>query len=250
MVVTTHSPVFVNILKLEGLVLLRKEDGATKVVQQLPVQLASYCAVNGAPRVSEDTVLPFYAAAATEEILAGLFARKTILVEGQTEALSLPFYLKEVGLDVTREGIAIIPVHGVGNLAKWWRFFTSYGIPTYVIFDNDSGEDKNKARRGDLLNTLSIPSDYQEQILETKEWIVNHHFAVFGGEYEQIMHEYFENEYIDLEQEALNQFGLTSGQSKHLVARYVAQRLSYNQPHAGWEKFKLLADAIIKLTTN
>ena len=233
-IVTTHSPAFVNILNLEGLALIRKESGATKVIQTTPKQLAEYCEEHGASRVSEDTVLPFYAAAATEEILTGLFARKTVLVEGPTEALSLPELLKQVGLDVTREGIAIIPVHGVGNLAKWWRFFTSYGIPTYVIFDNDSGEDNNKARRRDLLNTLSIPSDDHERIMETKEWIVNQHFMVFGGDYEKIMRQYFEEYYVDLEQEALNQFGFTSGQSKHLVARYVAERLPHNQPHAGW----------------
>lgn len=152
-VVTTHSSAFLNILNLEGLALLRKDREATKVIQLSKESLAQYCTEHGATKATNESILPFYAAAATEEILSGFFARKIVLVEGPTEALALPIYLDKVGLQVTRDGIAIIPVHGVGNLAKWWRLFTAYQIPVYVIFDNDSSEDTE-----DTIGIRRIPS--------------------------------------------------------------------------------------------
>ena len=184
-VVTTHSPAFINMLHLEGMAVLRKENGATRAIQLSREDLSQYCTEHGATRVTADTVLPFYAAAATEEILSGFFARQIVLVEGATEALALPVYLHQVGLDVTREGIAIIPVHGVGNLAKWWRLFTAHDIPTYVIYDNDSNDDSNGARRIDLLSTLSVSQDRLEQLLQAEDWLVEDSFAVFGIDYER-----------------------------------------------------------------
>src|SRR4051794_31106032 len=44
------------------------------------------------------------------------------------------------------EGVAIIPVHGKGNLAKSRRLFTVYEIRCFVVFDNDGDEDDKEAR--------------------------------------------------------------------------------------------------------
>ena len=113
----------------------------------------AHCVVTGVPqdKVDEDNILPFYAANTSREILDGFFAKKVVLVEGPTECLSLPNYLTKVGLDVAKRGIAIVPV-GEGNLAKWRRLFTAYGIPTFVIFDNDGkADDKQRVKRRDAL---------------------------------------------------------------------------------------------------
>jgi putative ATP-dependent endonuclease of the OLD family len=117
--------------------------------------LADYSRRKGGAATTTETVLPFYAAAATQELMAGMFARRIVLVEGPTEALALPTYLDRIGLSVVREGIAVLPVHGVGNLAKWWRFFTAYQLPVLVVFDNDArGEDDDGSRRADLMAAL------------------------------------------------------------------------------------------------
>jgi putative ATP-dependent endonuclease of OLD family len=87
----------------------------------------------------EHNILPFYARTQAARFLRVL-RQKVVLVEGPSECLSLPIYLSKVGLDVAKRGIAIVPVGGKGNLAKWRRLFTAYGIPTFVIFDNDGKE--------------------------------------------------------------------------------------------------------------
>jgi predicted ATP-dependent endonuclease of OLD family len=72
--------------------------------------------------------------------------------------------LRCAGLNPLKEGIAVIPVHGVGNLAKWWRFFTAYGIPTYPIFDNDAKDDPDEKKRSDILSAIGVEAAVQTQV--------------------------------------------------------------------------------------
>jgi putative ATP-dependent endonuclease of OLD family len=243
-VITTHSPHFVDILSLEGLVFVRKDsDNATVVCQLTKQGLADYCKENGShpQRTTPKTILPFYANQSTQEILNGFFAKKVVLVEGQTEQLALPVYLGKVGMDVTREGIAIVPVMGKGNLAKWWRLFTAYGIPTYVIFDNDSEDDKTATKRRDVLTTLKL--DNADGIISSEDWLIYEGLCVFGKDFEATMRANFPG-YQEKEQKAKDELG----DSKPIVARYVANQLTVdNAP--GWQKYEGLRDAIRNLAS-
>jgi len=235
-VLTTHSPAFVDLLSQEGIVLVRKSDGATTVKQLSADELAKYCIQHGADpnRTNSKTVLPFYAASTTQEILNGLFAKKIVLVEGPTESLTLPVYLTKVGLDVAKEGIAVIPVMGKGNLAKWWRFFTAYGIPTFLTFDNDTKEDKDGNKRRDALTTIGITDEPKVgDIISTGNWYIDDICCVFGRDFEQTMRNSFPP-YEQLEKEAKQ----TIGDSKPLVARHVAEKLELNKEDTGWAKFE------------
>lgn len=237
-IVTTHSPAFVNILGAEGIVVVQKIDGATRVTQRSSAKLALHCANTGAPQAQANNILPFYAAAATSDIMSGLFARKVVLVEGPTEALALPAYCQQVGLDFTKEGIAVIPVHGVGNLAKWWRFFTAYGIPTYVTFDNDAekGDDRQGFKRKDVLGALGVDSKIMEYLMSKDDWIVGAKCSVFGNDFETALRALFGGAYRDLEQEA-SKSGLDK-RSKPLIARYVAQNMGMPLESPAYEKFR------------
>lgn len=243
-VVTTHSPAFVSVMGLEGVALVRKESGATRVRQLSTEDLAAYCRGKGAERATAESILPFYAAVATEEILSGFFAKKIVLVEGPTEALALPVYLERVGLNATKEGIAVLAVHGVGNLAKWWRLFSAYGIPTYAIFDNDAEEASEAEKRSDLLTAIGVPEREHEQLVSATEWTIGGSCTVFGRNFEETMRATFGAAYTDLEDEARDTFGLSIKQSKPLVARYVAERLTLEEGSTGYGKLASLAAAI------
>lgn len=244
-IITTHSPSFVNLLNLEGLVIVRKENGVTKIVQNTSDSLCSHCKKYGAhpDKTKSDSIQPFYAAAATAEIVAGLFAKKIILVEGPTEALSLPELLKRVGFDTTKAGVAVIPVGGKGNLAKWWRFFTAYGIATYVTFDNDAKkDDANGNKRKDALKTIGITGDL-DPILTSNEWVVANSYCVFAKDFEASMRKSF-TDYEKFEQEAKDQLA----DSKPILARYAVTKLSRNANDDGWKKLDLIVAALNKLT--
>lgn len=241
-ILTTHSPAFVDILGLEGLVLVRKPGESTAVTQLTRADLAASCVLHGSDAESTDdeAILPFYASAATSEILAGLFARKVVLVEGQTEGMALPTLLLKAGLDTVKRGIAVIPVLGKGNLAKWWRFFNAYGLPVYVIFDNDGKNDKEGARRMDLLTTLDVPEEQRATLMAETGWLVEGNCSIFGTDFETTLREALPG-YEEIEEEAQEELG---SESKPLIAKYVADRVEVDVASAGGKQLQALAEAI------
>lgn len=67
------------------------------------------------------------------------FAQAVVLVEGQTERLSLPFIFRALGHDPDAEGIAIVEAGGKSNLPLAARLLRQLGIPFVVVFDADRG---------------------------------------------------------------------------------------------------------------
>jgi putative ATP-dependent endonuclease of the OLD family len=239
---TTHNPAFINILNLEGLVVVTKDEDGTDITQINRDSLVAHCIEKGAPDDKTDVgnILPFYLANATREILEGFFAKIVVLVEGPTEALSLPIYLDRVGLDTAKEGVAVIPVHGKGNLAKWHRLFTAYYIPCYVIFDNDGdADDKKKTKRRDALSALGVTdAGAQDGYLEYDDMLIDQEFAVFGTNFEEVLRAKFPK------YEMVEQQGRDSGvDSKPFLARYVAENLKKDKSD-GWGEMKSLAKVL------
>lgn len=252
-IITTHNPYFVDVMDLPGLAIITKTDDATKVRQLSAEQLAKYCVTRNAPPnlTNRDTVLPFYSSSSTYEILTGLFAKKIILVEGQTEQLALPIYFSKVGLETQKEGISIISVMGKGNLAKWWRFFTAYSIPTYIIFDNDSKDsDEDGTRRTDALKTIGVPDEKIAESIAVDDWIVDDNFTVFGKDFEKTFQSYFQD-YKDIEKESEEFLGKKSRSSKPLFARFIAQKITRlddkENDKAGWGKLESLKKKVLDL---
>ncbi|MEX1172639.1 MAG: TOPRIM nucleotidyl transferase/hydrolase domain-containing protein, partial [Chloroflexota bacterium] len=67
------------------------------------------------------------------------FARAVVLVEGQTERLSLPAIFRSLGHDPDALGISIVEVGGKGNLPLAARLLSRLAIPHLVVFDADTG---------------------------------------------------------------------------------------------------------------
>ncbi|WP_448601366.1 ATP-dependent nuclease [Thermoflexus hugenholtzii] len=231
--ITTHSPAFISVEGLEGLVLVYKENGSTRVRQLTRGELVRKCIDLGAPvgRVTEDNILPFYAANATTELLSGFFARVVVLVEGPTEALALPVLLAKRGLQVEKEGIGIVSVGGKGNLAKWYRLYKAYGIPCYIVFDNDPRDDPDAKKREDALRTVGIKQTAIDRLVCKEDWIVGEQYTIFGQDFESTMRFSF-MAYAELEGQAKQQ----GVEAKPFIARWVAERLDPNSSDPGWQK--------------
>ena len=250
-IMSTHSPAFINLLGLNGFSLVRKNNEKGTWTKQLSrKEFADYClAHNAAPdKTKESNILEFYAANTTESILEGFFAKGIILVEGPTEALSIPEYLKTLGFDCEEKGIAVISVGGKGNLTRFWRLFSAYDLPVYVIFDNDADDDKKGSKRTELLTTLEI-SDV-EAILSEADLKVDNSFAIFDKDFETALRNIFESEqYEALEKEAREFLGIepdNKNDCKPLVGRYVAEKLSKRLDYsvAGWARLLKLKVAV------
>jgi putative ATP-dependent endonuclease of OLD family len=240
LVITTHSPHFINLDYLNGMYLVRKDE-QTFVKRLSSSSLTAFCLQKGAAKSKEETIIPYYSAHSTPHVLSGFFANKIVLVEGPTEEMALPVYLNAVGLDTLKNGIAVIGVGGKGNLAKWWRLFTAYEIPTFVCFDNDAGDDGTGARRKDALRAIGIPENQFDNLLGLEDWNISSGFCVFGKDFEQAMRNSFAS-YGQIETEEAQSLG----DSKPIVAKSVAQRIvnAARGNDTGWVKLEGLRDKI------
>jgi putative ATP-dependent endonuclease of the OLD family len=241
--VTTHSAHFIDLMSLEGLVLVGKDADGTWATQKTCEEFVGYCEETGVShgRVTVGNILPFYRANATREILEGFLSKAVVLVEGVTESLALPIYFEKAALDVAHAGVAVIPVQGKGNLAKWKRLFEFYGIPCFVIFDNDAQNDEQGTKRKDALLSLGIADDDAEELITTTDWLVYDRFAIFGSDFEKVLQAHFPS-YKKLEAQARR----AGVDTKPFVARWVAERIE-DEGSEGREKMVEIAIKIFGL---
>jgi putative ATP-dependent endonuclease of OLD family len=252
-ILTTHRPYFIDLSRPGTTVIVRKvgEDTPTTAVQLKPHELVERLKELGAPdTVSTDNVGAFYENSATVVQKAGLFARACVLVEGQTEEEALPELLGRLGVDLVRLGIAVIPVGGLSNVAKWVRYYGAHGIPVYPVFDTDSaktGADADKApvARRDILAALQLDPDPDWSGYVAGPAGAHERFAVFDSNFETAMRAVFGAEYEMHEAEAR----AVVGEAKPLIARFAARSLTpptEAEPSA-WDVLKPLAARIAAL---
>lgn len=245
LLITTHSSHFIELLSLPGVVLVGKGPSGTTAVQRSSSELASICVASGADsgRTREENILSYYGAVATPEILEGFFARAVVLVEGRTEALALPELWRRISFEHAQLGVAVVPVGGKGNLAKWKRLFEGYQIPCYVVLDNDPEDDRTTSKRRDALSSLRVSTEAQDGLLTSSDWLVESNFALFGADFERTLRDFFP-QYSALEEQARG-----SGiETKPFVARWVAQRLPLDQS-VGRSRLEAMVGAIRALNS-
>lgn len=68
------------------------------------------------------------------------FASRLLLVEGDTEKLAFPEYANALDIDLDEVGATIVEVGGKRNLKEFAEIAISFGIPTGVVYDEDSSD--------------------------------------------------------------------------------------------------------------
>jgi putative ATP-dependent endonuclease of the OLD family len=136
---TTHSPHFVTVPDYYEVLLIRKalDRGTTATRSPLPTD-----------------------AKRREKLIKELdpernelfFASRLLLVEGDTEKLAFPEHAKRMTLDLDREGATIVEVGGKRNLSEFLAVAASFGIPTGVVYDEDSSDFKDKREEEKTFN--------------------------------------------------------------------------------------------------
>lgn len=121
---STHSPAFLNVARLDELVLVERVlEGSTGVMQPEPL-----------PPDDELRALGEFDAERGELFLS----RAAVLVEGRTEKLVLPFVFDALGHDVDREAITVIDCRGKSNIPLFARVCEAVGIPCLAVHDRDA----------------------------------------------------------------------------------------------------------------
>jgi len=132
-VFSTHSPVFVQTLEWENLVLVRKTDGGSRP-KQIPSDILS---------LSQREVIKRNIDATKCELF---FARHVVLVEGATERFALPGFVRtlrqdpdnSLKFDLDEMGISVLDVGGATKLAPFLTLLHAFGITASILVDADA----------------------------------------------------------------------------------------------------------------
>jgi putative ATP-dependent endonuclease of OLD family len=123
---TTHSPHFVSVPDYRDVLLVRRNEEGTYVVQS---SLAS-------DNKRREKLLKELDPERNELF----FAKRLLLVEGDTEKLSFPEYAAGLDIDLDRAGATIVEVGGKRNLKDFAELAISFQIPTGIVYDKDSSD--------------------------------------------------------------------------------------------------------------
>ena len=147
-IVCTHSPYFVSGKGFEDIRLVKKEAAISKVSQARIEQIGSEISAAFGEGVSPSptgTMLRVHQALqpAMSEIF---FTSCLVLVEGIEDYAYLTTYLNLSGQwdEFRRCGCHIVPVNGKDEMLRPIAIAKTLGIPTWVVFDSDSNETRNK----------------------------------------------------------------------------------------------------------
>jgi putative ATP-dependent endonuclease of the OLD family len=147
---TTHSPHFVSIPEYRDVLLVRRNDEGTYVVQS---SLAS-----------DSKRREKFLKELDPERSELFFAKRLLLVEGDTEKLSFPEFAAAVDLDLDSAGATIVEVGGKRNLKDFAELAISFQIPTGIVYDKDSSDFPKKADEEEYNKVLDGLADEQNDV--------------------------------------------------------------------------------------
>lgn len=135
----THSPYFIEARHFDQVRRL------TRLVESNPIVAVHFATLADVQArldgiVDADQIARQLDGIVTDRLSVALFAARVLLVEGDTEAAV--FYgigdRKAVGY-LESQGLTIVPAGGKGGIPVADAILTCLGIPTYALFDGDSG---------------------------------------------------------------------------------------------------------------
>lgn len=240
---STHSGDFIDIERFDRICLVEKtvdSDGDTATqVRQVSVRelLDKRQWLHPNLNMTASGVRTRYRNICRLEHNDAFFARKIVLVEGETEEYSLPIFASGLGYDLDAFGVSVVNAHGKNNLDQLYQLYDCFGFPIYLIFDNDRGgkQRSDLETNKTLLRMLGKPEEL------TPDGSVTEEYAVLEKNFEHQMQISLDaisvGKYQALKQAAEQELG---NRSKGLVARHMAQALVDEQT---------IPDFIVKIIT-
>ncbi|HPP10978.1 MAG TPA: AAA family ATPase [Defluviitoga tunisiensis] len=247
----THSPLFVDVEYFDEVCLVRKdfdEKGeATTTVTQLNVQsFIEDLKARKDKDATEESIRERFRNAFTPRRNEGFFAKKVVLVEGETEEYALSIYADALGYNFDSNGISVISVGGKNELDRLFRIFNEFAIPSYIIFDGDKGKDpdeKSKEQTQQLLKMFNEPDNGPDNYYPATN--VKDRYAVFEVDFETTLKKE-QPLYARFETDAKRELGLKDDEGKGMRARLAAIKL-INKGQAENDRSKYIPPTIKKI---
>ena len=231
---STHSSHFVDvadfdeIIRVEGqLISNGGKNAVTTSTWHLPIARMVEDEIERHPRL-KDKVTPasmreYYSHAYNPHSNEGFFAKRILLVEGDTEEYALPNYAEALGMSLDLLGVSIVQCGGKGPMDRLYRIFNELGIPCYILFDYDKNiEKKEIVEKSKELLAMVGESTEPPAVPLVKDLI-----ACFPEKWEATVNAEIPD-YKDIQIGARELLGPDAG--KPLLARYAARVLAAKQP--------------------
>jgi putative ATP-dependent endonuclease of OLD family len=176
-------------------------------------------------KITDKSVRQRYSHAYSPGRNEGFFAKKIVLVEGQTELYALPLYAHAMGHDFDALSIGVVECGSKANINMLYRVFNELGIGCFVLFDFDrDNKDKERVKESrKLLKLLGAPD-----VEKPEAAAIESGYAYFVRGWEKDLENEVSN-YQELKDAGKEALGLERD-SKPLLARYMATRLVSQKP--------------------
>lgn len=177
---TTHSPDFLNVGRFNEIFIVRKNAAeGTYVRCSKPLAFVEDLNVRKGIVSSVEEIMLHYKNAYeetgdTQKANEAFFAKKIILVEGQSETLLLPYFFEIIGYDYIGKGITIVRCGDKSELDRFYRLYTEFGIPCFLIFDGDHqhagtrDEPQTIIKNRALLSLFGVEADFPDNLVHEK----------------------------------------------------------------------------------
>lgn len=129
---TTHERSFVNVADLDSILLVKKENGGTKVYT-CRSSITDIDAIKTASKFDE-------------EINEVFFADKVILVEGPDDKIACKLALEKLCVELDKHNISIIDCGGNTGIKPMVEILQAFNIDAYVLMDEDPGNQTTQQR--------------------------------------------------------------------------------------------------------
>lgn len=154
---TTHSPIFADMSRFEGIRVFDKSPGASSRVRWI----SGADDLNYLKTQAERQKLSQYMDPSSGE---ALFARRVILVEGHGDFLGVKIVARKLGIDLDAEGLSVVPCGGKNSIPFFARMCNSLEIPVLVLHDVDvyEGSESNPLTERQLSENVVAERENRE----------------------------------------------------------------------------------------
>ena len=234
---STHDSLFISVEYFDEIRLFRKSNEEMPVTGcfELPInQIINFYNKFYGIVVEEKSVRHRFRHLIDETKNEGFFAKKIILIEGETEKYALPNYFLAIGFDLDANRVSLINAGSVDTITYLLLLFNEFRIPCYVIFDGDKpsvdleslvGDQRkdaiNKSRRNKEIFKL-LGNMVDDEMFFFPSTTIADNYAVWERNFEETFHKGLAN-YYEIKSGAKE---LYCSDSKPLTARYFSEIIS------------------------
>lgn len=232
-VVSTHSPIFIDLTELHNIVMVRKEpmENCTYAHQMSTHSFKERMIELGEKADSKNLKGEALEASSTTEIKAAMFSRGVEVVEGSSEPLAYPPLLRLLGaeFDTDHLGISFVNACGISSVAKWVRFFRAFEMNTYAIYDTDNWKPENGRHRKSIWGAVGGDPGAEPTHAEVVSALhVSSFAALQNDDFETMARVIFGDRWQELQDDATVFIGRDAN-LKPLRARFSAERIGVEE---------------------